>query len=127
LTSAYGVDAVTYLVAIVAFAGLAPSPPMPGASRTSTTSIFQGLRFLRGHSVVMSVFAIDLMAMVFGMPRALFPALAERLGGGPTLYGLLLSSVAAGAFVASLGSGWTSRVTRQGQAVLCCVGAWGAT
>ena len=85
-----------------------------GASRASTTSVLDGLRFLRGHSVIMSVFAIDLLAMVFGMPRALFPALAERLGGGPALYGLLLSSVAAGAFVASLLSGWTTRVRAPG-------------
>ena len=73
----------------------------------------------------MSVFGIDLLAMVFGMPRALFPALAERLGGGPALYGLLLSSVAAGAFVASLTSGWTRGVRRQGRAVLWAVAAWG--
>ena len=67
-----------------------------------------GLKFLRGQSVMMSIFGLDLLAMVFGMPRALFPALAERLGGGATLYGLLLSSVAAGAFVASLFSGQPS-------------------
>jgi MFS family permease len=74
----------------------------------------------------MSTFGIDLLAMVFGMPRALFPALAEQLGGGAVLYGLLLSSVAGGAFVASLVSGWTLRVERQGRAVLLCVAAWGA-
>jgi MFS family permease len=125
LTSAYSVDAATYFLAIVAFARLAASPPVPGASRTSTTSTFQGLRFLRGHSVVMSIFGIDLLAMVFGMPRALFPALAERLGGGPALYGLLLSSVAAGAFIASLLSGWTTRVRHQGRAVLWAVALWG--
>ena len=76
---------------------------------------------------MMGVFGIDLIAMVFGMPRALFPALAHRLGGGPGLYGLLLSSVAAGAFVASLASGWTTRVKRHGRAVLWCVTIWGAT
>ena len=127
ITSAYSIDVVTYALALVAFAGIAPSPPMAGAGAASRSSIVEGLRFLRGHSVVMSVFGIDLIAMVFGMPRALFPALAERLGGGPTLYGLLLSSVAGGAFVASLGSGWTSRVKRQGRAVLCCVAVWGTT
>jgi MFS family permease len=126
LTSAYAVDAGTYAVALAVFAGLAPAPPAPGATRASTTSVLQGLRFLRGHSVVMSIFGIDLLAMVFGMPRALFPALAERLGGGPKLYGLLLSSVAAGSFVASLLSGWTTRVRRQGRAVLWAVAAWGA-
>ena len=51
------------------------------AARRSRRSS-HGLRFLRGQSVIMSVFGIDLLAMIFGMPRALFPALAERLGGG---------------------------------------------
>jgi MFS family permease len=90
------------------------------------TSLLHGFRFLSGHAVVLSVFGVDLLAMVFGMPRALFPALAERLGGGPGLYGLLLSSVAAGAFLASLVSGWTARVDHQGRAVLLCVTLWGS-
>lgn len=125
LTSAYGVDVATYGVALLVFGRIAPSPPVRGAPEASGSSILGGLRFLRGHSVVMSTFGIDLLAMVFGMPRALFPALADRLGGGPVLYGLLLSSVAAGAFVASLASGWTTRVRRQGRAVLWAVTAWG--
>ncbi len=87
--------------------------------------MLHGLTFLRGQSVIMSVFGIDLLAMIFGMPRALFPALSDRLGGGSVLYGFLLSSVAAGAFVASITSGWTSRVERQGRAVLCAVAIWG--
>ena len=127
LASAYSVDIGTYVVALVAFFGISPSPPVAGAAKASRDSVFEGLRFLRGHSVIMSVFGIDLLAMVFGMPRALFPALTERLGGGPTLYGLLLSSVAAGAFIASLASGWTSRVRRPGRAVLIAVGAWGVS
>ena len=125
LTSAYAVDVATFAVALVAFAGIAPAPPIAVEGDMSTASFFGGLRFLRGHSVVVSVFAIDLVAMVFGMPRALFPALAVRLRGGPVLYGLLLSSVAAGAFVASLASGWTARVRQQGRALLVAVAAWG--
>lgn len=125
LASAYTVDVATYAIALLVFAGIAPAPPVPGSAEASTSSVLEGLRFLRGHSVIMSTFGIDLLAMVFGMPRALFPALTERLGGGPVLYGLLLSSVAAGAFLASLVSGWTIRVSRQGLAVLWCVTAWG--
>jgi MFS family permease len=125
LSAAYGVDIATYVVALIAFAGLAPQPPVVGAMRASRDSIVAGLRFLRGHSVVLSIFGIDLLAMVFGMPRALFPALTERLHGGPVLYGLLLSSVAAGAFVASITSGWALRVHRQGRAVLIAVSVWG--
>src|SRR5207248_5071403 len=126
ITSAYGADVASYVVAIIVFAGIAAAPPVEGASIASTMSVVEGLRFLKGHSVIMSIFAVDLLAMVFGMPRALFPALTERLGGGPGLYGLLLSSVAAGAFIASLASGWTTRVQRQGRALLIAVAAWGA-
>jgi len=125
LTSAYGADVATFAVAFAVFLGIAPSPPVGGAAGSATQSLLAGLRFLRGHRVIISVFAIDLCAMVFGMPRALFPALADRLGGGPVLYGLLLSSVAAGAFLASLSSGWTSRVRRQGRALLVAVAVWG--
>ena len=125
LASAYGADAASFVVGFVVFLGLAPSPPVAGEGGTAMQSLLAGLRFLRGHRVIISVFVIDLSAMVFGMPRALFPALAERLGGGPVLYGLLLSSVAAGAFVASLGSGWTGRVRRQGRALLVAVAIWG--
>jgi MFS family permease len=125
LNAAYLVDVATYVVALVVYTQIAPAPPV-SSERTASTSVFEGLRFLRGHSLVMSIFGIDLLAMVFGMPRALFPALTERLGGGPVLYGLLLSSVAAGAFLASITSGWTTRIRRYGRAVLWAVALWGA-
>ncbi len=124
LATAYGIDVATYVLALVAFAGVASAPPLAGG-RASAASIIEGLRFLRGRSVIVSVFTIDLLAMVFGMPRALFPALAERLGGGAATYGLLLSSVASGAFLASLFSGWSGRVVRHGRAVVLSVAAWG--
>ena len=64
--------------------------------------------------------------MIFGMPAALFPALAEELGGGPSLLGLLYSAPWAGALVASLLSGWVGRVRRQGLGVCVAAGLWGA-
>ena len=125
LNAAYTVDVATYVVALLVFARIAPSPPVTASAATTTASVLEGVRFLRGHVLVMNVFAIDLLAMVFGMPRALFPALADRLHGGAGLYGLLLSSVAAGAFIASLASGWTSRIRHHGRAVLWSVTVWG--
>ena len=90
LSAAYLVDVVTYMIALVVFAGLAPAPPVAttrsrrllGPRRAALPSGVPGHEHL----------AIDLLAMIFGMPQALFPALAERLGGGPALCGLLLSS-----------------------------------
>jgi MFS family permease len=125
LTSTYAVDAATYVVALVFFAGIASSPPIGDAARASVASVREGLRFLGDQPVILSVFGIDLLAMIFGMPRALLPALTVRLGGGPLLYGFMLSSVAAGAFLASITSGWTGRVRRQGRAVLRAVAVWG--
>ncbi len=125
LSAAYAVDVASYVLAIVVFRGLAPAPPVGDDGPVGVRSILDGIRFLRG-SLVMNVFAIDLLAMVFGMPKALFPALAERLGGGPTLYGLLVSSIAAGAVLGALFSGWTARVRHQGRAILVGVAIWGA-
>ncbi len=126
LAATYGTDIVTYALALVAFAAIAPSPPVGEAHRASLASVLHSFRFLRGRPVIMSVFGIDLLAMVFGMPRALFPALTDRLGGGPELYGIMLSAVAAGAFLASVTSGWTGHVVRQGRAVIVAVALWGA-
>jgi MFS family permease len=126
LPGTYTVDVATYLLALVAFAGIAPAPPVGPVHRASVASIRQGLRFLRDQPLIIGVFGIDLIAMIFGMPRALLPALTERLGGGPSLYGFLLSAIAAGMFLASLSSGWTGRVRHQGAAVLWSVAVWGA-
>lgn len=134
LTTAYAVDVVTYLAALASFAGIAPAPPVAAGAvgadarpslRALLASTVEGLRFMSRHSMVLSVFGLDLLAMTFGMPRALFPALAEHLGGGPRLYGLLWAAVAAGMFLASLASGWTSHVHRQGRALLMAVALWG--
>jgi MFS family permease len=76
--------------------------------------------------VLQSTYLADLNAMIFGMPMALFPALAVRLGGGPRLLGLLYAAPAAGALVASLFSGRAKHVRRQGRAILIAVGVWGA-
>ena len=67
LTSAYFADVATYALALVVFAGIAPSPPVEGAETASRSSILEGLRFVRGHSIIISIFVLDLLAMIFGM------------------------------------------------------------
>lgn len=126
LTTTYTVDAVSYAFALLFFVRLAPSPPLATHTGSSHASVIEGLRFLRGQSVIISIFTIDLIAMVFGMPRALFPELAQDLGGGAGLYGLLVSSVAVGSFVAATTSGLWTRSQRHGMVVIWAVGSWGA-
>jgi MFS family permease len=126
LKATYTIDAVSYAFALLFFARLAPSPPVAVHTGSSHASVIEGLKFLRGQPVIMSIFGIDLIAMIFGMPRALFPQLAQNLGGGAGLYGLLVSSVAVGSFVAATTSGLWTRSQRHGLVVIWAVGCWGA-
>ncbi len=123
---AYGIDAVSFAAALVAVTRLRPVPPVGGGTAASFGSVVDGLRFLRTQPVVLMTFAVDINAMVFGMPRALFPALAMgRFGGGPESVGLLYAAPAFGALAGALFGGWFGRVRRQGLAVLLAVAAWG--
>ena len=126
----YWIDAVSYLAALCAAAAIAPQPPSgaPGtAIRPGWRSTLEGLRFVRRSKPVQGAYLIDLNAMVFGMPRALFPALAATaFGGGAATVGLLYSAPGAGALLGALTSGWVGRVRSQGLAVTAAVLVWGA-
>jgi predicted MFS family arabinose efflux permease len=77
--------------------------------------------------VLQSTFTIDVVAMVFGMPRVLIPALAVgRFHRGASGVGWMLSAVAIGALVGALTSGWVARVRRWGLAIIVAVSVWGA-
>lgn len=122
----FWIDVATYAVAFFAVLRMRPLPPEGGGTPASAASIAEGLRFLRRRPVLVGTFAIDLDAMVFGMPRALFPALGTGLfGGGAQAVGLLYAAPGAGALVGSLLTGWVSRVEHQGRAVLVAVTIWG--
>jgi MFS family permease len=128
----YWIDAVSFLIAVSAVLTMSPQPvPGPGTASTGPTrpgwrSTVEGLRFVRGSQQVQGAYLIDMNAMVFGMPRALFPALAATVfGGGATTVGLLYSAPGVGALLGALTSGWVGRVRRQGLAVVCAVLVWG--
>ncbi len=129
LPVAYGLDA-TLLVALVWAAlrlpAMPPEPDPDGAPRQAgLRSIADGVRYLAGAPVLLLSFAIDLIAMVFAFPRALFPEVAtERFGGGAAV-GWLYSSIAIGSLLAGLFSGWIGRVRRQGLVLVLAVVGWG--
>jgi ENTS family enterobactin (siderophore) exporter len=124
--AAYTIDAMTYLAALWAVWRLPPMPPHGERRKAGLRSVLEGLRFLGTRPNVRMTFLVDLSAMVFAQPRALFPAVgALVLGGGPFTAGLLLTAVAAGSVLAGLLSGPLGTVRRQGLAVLVCVVGWG--
>jgi len=126
--TAYGLDAVSFTASLWAVLRLPPMPPGAGSRRAGTASVIEGLTYLRTQPVLLMTFVVDLIAMVFAMPRALFPVMAaEVYGGGPRTAGALYSALAVGALVGALFSGWFGRVHRQGLAVLVAIVAWGAS
>jgi MFS family permease len=129
LAWAYLIDVVTFGAALYAVLRLPPIPPLGGSGqRAGLASVLEGLRFLKGRKDVLMTFLVDINAMVFGMPRALFPAAATLFyASGASVAGLLSSAPAVGALVGALLSGWTGRVRRQGLAVLVAVCVWGAS
>jgi MFS family permease len=125
LAGSYLFDVATFVIALVALAAMAPVPPHHEAPPFSLRAIREGLRFLKGRRVLQTAFTMDLNAMIFGMPEALFPAIAVRLGGGPQVLGLLIAAPHFGSFLVNLFSGRAKRVRRQGLAVVLAVIVWG--
>jgi MFS family permease len=126
LPATHAVDGVTFIASLVCLTLMSAVPPPAEAEAPGLRSILEGLRYVRGKPVLQGTYLLDYAAMVFGMPRALFPALAlGRFGGGPRVVGLLYAAPALGAFLLSATSGWTGRVRRHGRAISIAVFVWG--
>jgi len=120
----YAIDALSYGFALACFALIRAVPPAEGAEAPSLAGILEGFRYAGSRQELIGTYVVDFVAMVFGMPLALFPAISERLGGTRAL-GLLYAAPAVGALVASLTSRWTPRVHRHGLAVMVAAAVWG--
>jgi MFS family permease len=125
----YLADTVTLFATLFAVVGL-PALPVVGATVTpGLRAVLDGFRYLRTQPVLMMSFVVDLIAMVFGMPRALFPEMAHLDFGGPSegglAFALLFAAIPLGAVVGGVVSGWVSRVERQGLAVVVAIVVWG--
>ena len=126
LSAAYWIDVVTFGAAIVTLLAMAPMVPAGGGTRAGFSSIGEGLRELRTQPALQGIFLVDINAMVFGMPRALFPQLGTELyGGGAATVGLLYAAPGFGALAGALTTGWVTGVRWPGRAVLAAVAVWG--
>ena len=132
LSTLYLIDALTTIAPIWATFRLAPMPVLesrddPG--QWGPAAVLDGFRYLAGNTVVLMSFVVDLIAMIAGMPRALFPQMAHQSFGGPveggTTMALLAAAMSAGAVAGGVFSGWLPRVRRQGLAVVVAIVLWG--
>lgn len=126
----YFLDTITLFATLWAVLELPPLPVDQPAGTPGLRSVVDGLAYLRGQPVLMMSFVVDLIAMVFGMPRALFPQMADESFGGPPegglAFALLFAGIPAGAALGGILSGWVSRIERQGYAVVVAIAIWGA-
>lgn len=135
----YTVDVLCFtaaLWALVQLPGMPPEPshrgdddgdaPADGPKRVGLSSVLEGLRYLATRPNVRMTFLVDLAAMVFAMPRVLFPAIGVVIiGGGATTTGALTAALAVGGLLAGLFSGGLTRVHRQGLVIMWAIIAWG--
>jgi MFS family permease len=120
----YAIDVATFFFSLVALARMAAMPPAAEASKAGLRSIVEGLDYARRRPELIGTYIVDIVAMMFAMPTALFPAMAQAWGGA-TAAGWLYSAMPIGSFVTTLLSGWTKRVRRRGAAVIIAAGLWG--
>jgi MFS family permease len=129
LSAVYGFGVMCHAATILAMVPLRRQPPHREGEtgRLGLAAIRHGFAYLRPRPVLKSLLWIDLIAMVFGMRRVLFPILAvEQFGRGPEAVGLLMAAIPAGALVVSLTGSWLVHVHRQGLGVVVAAAAWGA-
>ncbi len=124
LPSTYAVDVVSFSVSLAALAAMRASPPPPDAAPVSIRSVVEGVEFAAARPELVGTYVVDIIAMFFGMPMALFPAIADHLGGAGVL-GLLYAAPSAGSLLAAGTSGWVDRVQRHGLAVIFAAAGWG--
>lgn len=125
LPIAYGIDLLSFSATLTALALMRAVPPPPEAERPSLRRIVEGIQYARSRPELIGTYVVDMAAMFFGMPTALFPALAQHFGGTYAL-GWLYAAPAAGSLVAAATSGWCGHVHRHGRAIIVAATVWGA-
>ncbi|WP_246090033.1 MFS transporter [Nonomuraea deserti] len=124
--AAYAVDALLFTGSLYAALRLPSLPPLGEVTRPGARAVLEGLSFIARSPVLLMSFVVDIIAMVFAMPRALFPELtADRFGGSMIALGWMTSAMAIGSVAGALFSGWVGRVSRQGVALVVVIAVWG--
>lgn len=122
--AAYVVDAATFAAALATLAVIRTPPPPPDAAPPSLHGILEGIRYARSRPEIVGTYVVDMNAMFFGIPLALFPALSQRYGGAE-IVGLMYAAPSAGSLLATITSGWSRRVHRHGRAIVYAAAGYG--
>ena len=125
----YFIDALTLVAILYAVIKLPPIPPL--GEHRGRAKVLDGLSYLRVRPLLLMTFVVDIIAMVCGMPRALFPQMAQETFGGPVgggiALGMLNAGLAIGSLIGGLTGGWIHRIHRQGIAIIAAILLWGVS
>lgn len=124
LPFAYGLDLLTFIVSLLLALGLTPAPPAHDAEPPSLRAIAEGARYAWRRKELLGTYAVDMAAMFFAFPNAIFPFLADALDA-PWALGLMYAAGSVGSVAVSATSGWTSRVHHHGRMVVLGAAVWG--
>ena len=126
ISFSFGLEALIFLLAALSTFGIRSLPKVDQSAVPGFRSVVDGFRYIKAQRRITSTFIIDLNAMIFAMPRALFPALGIGLfGGDASTVGLLYAAPGMGALVAASTAGWVGGVKRQGLMIVSSVLVWG--
>lgn len=124
LPATYLIDVATFVVGLACLALMKEVPPPADAERPSLRRVAEGIRYARSRPELIGTYVVDIVAMLFGMPMALFPAIAQGLGG-PSVLGFLYAAPSVGSFAFTATSGWTRKIHRHGMGVIVAATVWG--
>lgn len=124
IKGAFLFDAVTFLAALICLYLMHDTPQPPPSQKSTWSDAKEGLRFALSKPELIGTYVIDIVAMTFAFPVALFPAMSENWGGA-TAAGILFSGMAIGSLAMTLFSGWASKVSHHGRGVVIAASLWG--
>lgn len=121
---AYSLDVLSFVVSLFLLIRINSAKPIHGAEKPSLHRIKEGIKYALSRKDLLGTYLVDLSAMFFAFPYALFPFVADELGGAWTL-GFLYAAIPAGALIATLTSGWSNHVSRHGRIIAFAAAGWG--
>lgn len=124
LSGAYLFDLLSFVGALTCLALMSKIPDPEPSTASPLADAKVGIRFAFSKPELIGTYLIDIVAMLFAFPVALFPAMAAQWGGAQAA-GILFSSMAIGSLIATMFSGWSSRIRFQGRAVVIAAALWG--
>ncbi|MDT3398743.1 MFS transporter [Streptomyces sp. B1866] len=124
LSVGYGLDVASFAVSLLLSWRLSAFPPARDADKPSLRGIGEGARYAWRRRELLGTYTVDMAAMIFAYPNALFPFLADDLDA-PWALGLMYAAGSVGSVLVSATSGWTSRIHRHGRMVVAGASLWG--